>query len=50
MIRPIRLFKKVLKTQIVQIPPNNLMQFLSEHLRVNLKYYGIYKFAMNYVK
>jgi hypothetical protein len=40
-------FLKALKTPIVQIPPNNLMQFLNEHIRVKKKYYAIYKFVMN---
>jgi hypothetical protein len=28
-------FKKALKTPILQVPPNKLMEFLNEHLRVN---------------
>jgi hypothetical protein len=31
-------FKKALKTPIIQVPPNKLMYFLNEHLRVNKKY------------
>jgi hypothetical protein len=39
--------KKALKTPIGQIPPNNRMQFLKEHLRVKKKYYWKYMFMMN---
>jgi hypothetical protein len=31
-------FKKALKTPIIQVPPNKLMEFLNEHLRVKKKY------------
>jgi hypothetical protein len=40
-------FKKALKTPIIQVPPNKLMEFLNEHLRVKRKYYAIYKYVMN---
>jgi hypothetical protein len=40
-------FKKVLKTPIIQVPPNKLMEFLNDHLRVKKKYYAIYKYIMN---
>jgi hypothetical protein len=40
-------FKKALKTPIIQVPPNKLMKFLNEHLRVKKKYYAIYKYIMN---
>jgi hypothetical protein len=40
-------FKKALKTPIIQVPPNKLMEFLNEHLRVKKKYYAIYKYIMN---
>jgi hypothetical protein len=40
-------FKKALKTQIIQVPPNKLMEFLNEHLRVKKKYYAFYKYIMN---
>jgi hypothetical protein len=36
--------KKALKTPIIQVPPNMLMEFLNEHLRVKKKYYAIYKY------
>jgi hypothetical protein len=36
-----------LKTPIIQVPPNKLMEFLNEHLRVNKKYYAIYKYILN---
>jgi hypothetical protein len=39
-------FKKDLKTPIVNVPPDKLMQFLKEHIRVK-KYYAIYKYVMN---
>jgi hypothetical protein len=40
-------FKKALKTPIIQVLPNKLMEFLNEHLRVTKKYYAIYKYVMN---
>jgi hypothetical protein len=40
-------FKKALKTPIIQVPSNKLMEFLNEHLRVKEKYYAIYKNIMN---
>jgi hypothetical protein len=40
-------FKKALKTPIISVPPNKLMEFLNEHLRVKKKYYAIYKYVMN---
>jgi hypothetical protein len=40
-------FKKALKTPIIQVPPNKLMEFLNEHFRVKKKYYAIYKYIMN---
>ena len=40
-------FKKALKTPIIQVHPNKLMEFLNEHLRVKKKYYAIYKYVMN---
>jgi hypothetical protein len=40
-------FKKALKTRIIQVPPNKLMEFLNEHLRVKKKYDAIYKYIMN---
>jgi hypothetical protein len=40
-------FNKALKTSIIQVPPNKLMEFVNEHLRVKKKYYAIYKFIMN---
>jgi hypothetical protein len=40
-------FKKALKTPIIQVPPNKLMEFLNEHLRVKKKYYSICKYIMN---
>jgi hypothetical protein len=40
-------FKKALKTPIIQVPPKKHMEFLNEHLRVNKKYYAIYKYIMN---
>jgi hypothetical protein len=40
-------FKKALKTHIIQVPPNKLMEFLNEHLRVKKKYNAIYKYIMN---
>jgi hypothetical protein len=40
-------FKKALKTPIRQVPPNKLMEFLNEHLRVKKKYHAIYKYIMN---
>jgi hypothetical protein len=40
-------FKKALKTPIIQVPPNKLMEFLNEHLRVKKKYDAIYKYIMN---
>jgi hypothetical protein len=36
-----------MKTPIIQIPPNKLMEFLNEHLRGKKKYYAIYKYVMN---
>jgi hypothetical protein len=42
-------FKKALKTPIVNVPPDKLMQFLKEHIRVK-KYYAIYKYVMNNFK
>jgi hypothetical protein len=43
-------FKKALKTPIVQIPPNKLMKFVNDHLRIKKKYYTIYKYIMNNFK
>jgi hypothetical protein len=40
-------FKKALKTPIISVPPNKLMEFLKEHLRVKKKYYAIYNYIMN---
>jgi hypothetical protein len=40
-------FKKALKTPIIQVPPNKLMEFLNEHLRFKNKYYAIYKYIVN---
>jgi hypothetical protein len=39
-------FKKALKIPIVNIPPDKLMQFLKEHIRVKKKYYDIYKYVI----
>jgi hypothetical protein len=36
-----------LKIPIINIPPNNLMEFLKEHIRVKKKYYAISKYVMN---
>jgi hypothetical protein len=41
------IFKKALKIPIIHIPPGKLIDFLNEHLRVNKKYYAIYKYIMN---
>jgi hypothetical protein len=43
-------FKKALKTPIINIPPNNLMEFLKEHIRVKKKYFAIYKYVINHFK
>jgi hypothetical protein len=40
-------FKKALKIPIIKVPPNQLMEFLNEHLRVKKKYSEIYKYIMN---
>jgi hypothetical protein len=40
-------FKKALKSRIIQVPPNKLVEFLNEYLRVKKKYYAIYKYIMN---
>jgi hypothetical protein len=40
-------FKKALKTPIIQVPQNKLMEFLNDHLRVKKKYYVIYKYSIN---
>jgi hypothetical protein len=40
---------KALKTQIIQVPPSNPMEFLNKHLQVK-KYYAIYKYVMNNFK
>jgi hypothetical protein len=41
-------FKKALKTPIIQVYPNKLMEFLNEHLRVKKKYYAIYKYINDF--
>jgi hypothetical protein len=40
-------FKKGLKKLLIQVPPNNPIQFLNEHLRVKKKESAIDKFVMN---
>jgi hypothetical protein len=35
-----------LKTPIIQVSSNKLMEFLNEHLRVKKKYYKIYKYII----
>jgi shikimate kinase len=39
--------KKALTNLIIQVPPNKLMEFLNEHLRVKKKYSAICKYIMN---
>ncbi len=40
-------FKKESQKSIINVLSSNLMQFFNEHIRVNKKYYEIYKSIMN---